>query len=362
MVPASSYPLIFFGAVLILTVLKSVRFFFTSNRSFFLERNENIALILTTILLVLFIGLRPVDPFFVDTIAYASLFELYQTGDYSVIYHSSEIAFNTLAILCAKYGNIEIFFTILAFFYFAPVAYVSARMCKSQPFATYLFFLGSFSFYSYSVNVLRNGVATSLILLMFTLVYIDKKKVLGVIVGILGILFHTAVLLPFCAIFVSLIPRHKNLPLIIWFVSIALSLTVPSLFTFLSDIIEAIIQDDRISTYTANSLGNPTGFRSDFLIYSSFPVIISLMYRRYSRDSNIIFEHLLTTYLLCNAFWIIFIRASFSDRFAYLSWFLYPLLLAYPLFNIKVFRNQGKLAAGIMLFMISFTIVSYYCL
>lgn len=329
-----------------------------SNGSFFKQKKETIGLLLTTAILVLFIGHRPVDPLFIDTVAYASLFKLYQLGDFSVIYHSSELAFNTLAVLCAKYGSLEVFFTILSLLYFAPVAYSSARMCKTQSFATFLFFLGSFSFYSYAVNGLRNGVATSLILLMFTLIYVDKKYILGTLVGILGILFHTSVLLPFCAAFVPFVIRNSNIMLVVWFSSILLSLTAPGLFSPIADIIENVTQDDRITSYTENSSvdSSSSGFRFDFLLYSAFPVFVSLIFRRLMGRNDETFERLLSVYLICNSFWVIFIRASFSNRFAYLSWFLYPLLLAYPLFNIKLFKNQGKIASLIMLAMLGFTI------
>ena len=36
------------------------------------------------------------------------------------------------------------------------------------------------------------------------------------------------------------------------------------------------------------------------------------------------------------------IRASFSNRFAYLSWFIYPLVMAYPLLRMNLWEDQDR--------------------
>ena len=64
---------------------------------------------------------------------------------------------------------------------------------------------------------------------------------------------------------------------------------------------------------------------------------------------------LLSTYCFANAFWVIFIRAAFSNRFAYLSWFLYPVLIAYPLFMLRIWHNQDKNIGLIIMAYVGFT-------
>lgn len=49
------------------------------------------------------------------------------------------------------------------------------------------------------------------------------------------------------------------------------------------------------------------------------------------------------------------IRAASSNRFAYLSWFLYGIVLAYPLLNFKIFNQQGLVIAALLLSQIIFT-------
>ena len=55
-------------------------------------------------------------------------------------------------------------------------------------------------------------------------------------------------------------------------------------------------------------------------------------------------------YILANTFWILVIRANFSDRFAYLSWFIYSAVLIYPLVtNPKIVQNSSKWVSLIIL-------------
>ena len=70
------------------------------------------------------------------------------------------------------------------------------------------------------------------------------------------------------------------------------------------------------------------------------------------------YSYLLNSYILCNSFWVMMIRASYSNRFAYLSWFLYPVVLAYPLLKFPVFETNNKQkVALILLAHTAFTII-----
>jgi hypothetical protein len=50
------------------------------------------------------------------------------------------------------------------------------------------------------------------------------------------------------------------------------------------------------------------------------------------------------------------IRSSFSNRFAYLSWFIYPLVIAYPLANLPVWKEQDQKIGVILLAYCGFTL------
>ncbi|MBQ1748645.1 MAG: EpsG family protein, partial [Bacteroidales bacterium] len=124
--------------------------------------------------------------------------------------------------------------------------------------------------------------------------------------------------------------------------------------------------EERLSSYV-NAGANvdehmlKTGFRWDFLLYSSMPVLLGwyVIFRKriYTRT----YALLLGTYMYANAFWIMIIRAPYSNRFAYLSWFLYPIALAYPMLVMPVWKKAPGLIIGIiMLGHMAFSIFMLY--
>ena len=59
--------------------------------------------------------------------------------------------------------------------------------------------------------------------------------------------------------------------------------------------------------------------------------------------------------MIANAFWILIIRANFSNRFAYLSWFLMAPVIAYPMLRYKLFPNQYRIVGLVLAFYYLFT-------
>ena len=76
-------------------------------------------------------------------------------------------------------------------------------------------------------------------------------------------------------------------------------------------------------------------------------------------NSMRVFNILATTYVLANAFWVMVIKAAFSNRFAYLSWFLYPVVLAYAVIRLHIWPDQDRKAGLILLLHAGFTIIMY---
>ena len=67
------------------------------------------------------------------------------------------------------------------------------------------------------------------------------------------------------------------------------------------------------------------------------------------------------TYIYANSFWVMMMQATYSNRFAYLSWFMLPVVLAYPCLRMNVWGNrQGKVAAKIMLAHVGFTAFMHF--
>jgi hypothetical protein len=99
------------------------------------------------------------------------------------------------------------------------------------------------------------------------------------------------------------------------------------------------------------------GFRWDFLLYSIIGVFTGMyfIYKKNFKDK--FYTHIFNVYLLTNAIWILVIRANFSNRFAYLSWFMLGLIIIYPFLKYKFFDNQHKMIGRILL---SYFLITYF--
>ena len=148
-----------------------------------------------------------------------------------------------------------------------------------------------------------------------------------------------------------------------WFLSILISLTtgnyIGSLFVdlgFDERMEEYFFSQENVKTMSQFS---SSGFRWDFLIYSSVPVFF-VWYLTIKRDfRDRMYNIIAITYILSNSFWIMVIRASFSNRFAYLSWFIYPLVIIYPLLRMNIWTYQKRYIGLILFLYSSFTFTMY---
>ena len=122
----------------------------------------------------------------------------------------------------------------------------------------------------------------------------------------------------------------------IWLFCLIISSLHINFFQFLL----ASYADEQAQGYlNPDELGNTyiTGFRFDFVLYSAVPVWIG--YKKYRNQYNSkVYWLLLNLYVLTNSIWMLCMYASYTNRIAYLSWFLYPWVLLYPFVD-----NKGNL-------------------
>ncbi len=119
--------------------------------------------------------------------------------------------------------------------------------------------------------------------------------------------------------------------------------------------------DDRLADYlTPEDANVGNSFRWDFLFHSAFAVVAGWYFIYKKKFEDKFYFQLLNTYLICNGFWILVIRADFSNRFAYLSWFMMALVIIYPFLKQNFFKNQHLLIGKIILVYFAFTYFMSY--
>lgn len=324
---------------------------------------SNAFILLLTCIVVLFIGTRPLAGAFTDMFAYTDYYLSSQMID-----TDNEPGFLFTAILGHLLGlSVESWFTLIAAIFFGCNLLASRSFDKVNGGLLYLTILVSFLTFSYSTNTIRSGMAHSVLLLGISL-YLNRKRNKLSIISIACFIFafsvHKSITLGLVCFILAYYTVGLRRCFQFWILSIFLSL-------FLGNQVASLFQglgfDDRLDKYLVadNFTGfSHTGFRWDFLLYSAIPIILGyyIAIKRGFEDKK--YSILLSTYLLANAFWVMVIRVQFSDRFAYLSWFLYPVVLSYPLLKMDIWgRKQGLYAylilTGHLLFTLFMNFVYY---
>lgn len=251
-------------------------------------------------------------------------------------YMGRETLFYAYQFFSAKIMKYQGWFILTATIYVGNYYWAARRLSKDYAFVLLLMMLCYFQFYSYGTNTIRAGLASSFVLLGIT--FVQRPVVMIALLAIASCI-HTSMLIPIAAIACAYYYRNSKVYLLIWIAAILFSYFVGTSFeAYVSD----LAQDSRGSKYLmvdASQTRYKVGFRWDFLSYSALPVIVGYYYIFMHGFRSNIYALLYNTYLLANAFWVLVIRANYTDRFAFLSWFMMPVILVYPLVTKQLYRD-----------------------
>ncbi len=360
MVPASLYHPIFLYLVLVLTIVACCRSYPMSYMVINRPRSwaSIIPPFLLCLILAIFIGGRPLSGYyFGDVYTYAHSFHLMKSG-IAIPGDEGEWVWNQFMYFCAHRMDVSQYLTIICLGYFGFTLWACQRFAPNNVWIMVLFNLAAFSFFTYGTNGIRNGLASAITLVAISYLVANKRNlVMACTLAFIAVNIHRSTSLPLLMAFASsFCIRSFKVAYTFWVLSILISLVAGSAVTSL---FAGLGFDDRVSYLQADASSevfSHTGFRWDFLLYSMMPIVLGyyIVMRRGIRNAT--YEFLLNTYTLSNAFWVMVIRANYSNRFAYLSWFMYPIVLAYPLLKMNVWdKRQGEALSLIMFMHAAFT-------
>ena len=324
--------------------------------------------ILLTIVIIYFLGLRPIYMDFVDMKMYAETYRLFAP---KMSYEWPSLSKEWLWVDVFVFFNHNDY-TVYSFFLFVEFVYVMGMLLcavlvtRNNLLMTMMFMITSFSFLPFAENGIRNGMACGLLMVGICLLTKKEKimRFLSLFLMFLAMGIHRSSMLPIVASLSSLyLIKDTKTALRFWLASIGISLVAGPL---MEQFFTALGFDDRMERYTSTdqatmeSTFSRTGFRWDFVLYSAFPVIMIWYVTLYRKFRDKTYNVIAITYLLCNAFWMMVIRAAFSNRFAYLSWFIYPLVIAYPLLRMNLWKDQDRRTSIILFFYSGFAFFMFF--
>lgn len=239
-----------------------------------------------------------------------------------------------------------VYFFITALLYLVGYLYfIHKTFAPAYRSLVFVLMIAALGFYGYGTNTIRQGLALSL----FMFVFMERKISLKLILGsLLAVLIHKSLLFVVVVNFFVLKYNRKDNFIPVWIFFLGLSIILGDSFVnFFGDFL--IDSDARMNSYLNDDFENyETGFKLNFLIYSILPIVFGWYIKRKGFEDSF-FDKIFSLYVLLNAFWLLVIRMSFTDRFAYLSWFLIPFIFIYPFSKGKSLPNQNFWIAGLML-------------
>lgn len=356
-IPVGDYTPIFNYTVLILILIA----FFQCNSGSILEEqnvksNYGIGIIFT-IILIFYMGLRPVSGVFGDTINYAAEFYTQAHSQKPFVWETKgEWLFHNLMGLYARNSDVHMFFLTVSCVYIGTLWLATKRMFAEYNYIPFLVILSMFTFWNYGVNGIRNGMAASMIILSYAL--IDKLP-LAIGLAYLATGVHSSTMLMIAAAVLAWFVKNSKLYLGAWFLCLVASFAAgTAIQTRLMALPMFSDGDDgRMNAYVsgANQAGEvivtSMTFRWDFVAYSGMAVAVGYYFIMKRKFADEYYHWLYNIYLTTNAFWLLVIRANFSNRFAQISWFVMPLVLIYPFFKERFWEDhERKLGYALLIF------------
>ncbi len=351
-IPLEYYSLLFFQLLLLIvafTYLNSLQTELTNSRSL---QFTNYFGRFVVLVVILYLGLRPISFAFGDMGVYNIEFKKYVAG--ASFDARKDLLFEGMKYFFAKYLTAKSFFFTCAFFYVYLLYLATKKMFKDYWFYAFLMLIVAFTFWAYGSNGIRNGLATS----VFVYALSRDKKYAVYILLLISYFIHKGMFIPIFGFIVASNFSNIKWYLFAWFSAIPLALFFGGFWH--SFFLGLGMGEDKLDTYLGSfdqvnaGVELVVGFRWDFLIYSFSGVFAGWYFIIKKGFNDVFYTKLFNIYLMANALWILVIRANYSNRFAFLSWFLLGLVILYPLLKSRIVTNQHAVIVRIILVFFAF--------
>ncbi len=324
------------------------------------ERENLVGGLLLCIVMIAFIGWRPATYDFGDTGNYALYWDVLAVWR-GFDWGTSNILFDNMFNFMACNGfSIRFFIVFISIIYYGGMYISCVKLFPNHVVLSFLVCLAAFSCFTYGTNGIKAGAASSLFLL--ALAYRDFLPV-SILFLLLSWGFHHSMQMPVAAYVLTLFFKNEKWFFYGWLFCLVMSAGHVSffqnLFAGMSDSSGANYLDE------GDAYNTVKGFRIDFVVYSAMPVIMGYYVKFKYKLMDELYDSMLNMYLCTNGIWMLCMYANFTNRIAYLSWFMYPVLLLYPCFQIEnmahpLVENRNKIIWGHLGFTLFMTIVYYH--
>lgn len=354
MIDATLYQPIYLIVVSLLTLIVGRKYNYYTALYKPLKREGDVSCGILIILLTLFIGYRPLSIVFTDMGHYSEIYERFLHGrTFEFTLQQENKIFDNLFVWWGsnRWGYTS-FFVFIATIYFVGTYMGIRRLFPHHRLAAYLVFLAAFSTFSFGTNGIKAGSAAALFI--WGLGYRDDlKKCVPFLVLSWG--FHHSMILPIGAFVLTSFLKNPKWYYWGWFFCFLIALFHISFFAG----IFTGLSDEKGTIYLEGALddGLKRGFRLDFILYSAVPILFGYILEMKKKVKvSAMYQNLIHLYICINGIWMLCMYATYTNRIAYLSWFLYPIVLIYPFLYENWGPNKYVMFKNVMYGQLAFTL------
>lgn len=353
MIPAALYQYVYLLVVTLMTLFAMSSY---GRWGRLLNRNgaSQAMAFLLLLVVVLFVGTRPVSgKYFVDMAGYYASYENNFGVPFFFNWDTENLIWDNLFLWMASAGiPFWMWLLLVAAAYFGLMFFACKRLYGRDVLLAFVTYLGAFSTFSYGTNGMKAGVAASLFLV--AMAYRDKLWI-SVPIALLTYGIHHSMVMVIAAYFLVLMVKNPKYYFWGWMTCVIIAaLHITAFQTFFAG-----FTDEHGAEYllaTSQNTEAHIGFRPDFILYSAVPVWLGyVMLNKYGFRS-VTYSFLLRLYITTNSLWMLCMYASFNNRIAYLSWFMYPVVLLYPFISREKNQLQGKYLRWVVYGHLGFTL------
>lgn len=295
---------------------------------------------LTVILLIVFFGTFPYE-YAADRLRYVR-----ELTNLTTTYKGDPVWW-FYTMVCGKFLSGYAWLILTAAIYVLGFYYYSKEKHEGLACVMMMGFLGFLFFKAYAVNTMRAGIASAIIFYALTLY--EKNLKVFLLLLFVAINTHFSVTLTVAALLLSRYYQNTRIYFFFWVLCVPISYFSGTYFQQLFEPFLADYSEKATGYLIQADQRYKSGFRWDFVFYSVMPVVMGYYYIFKKQIEDTFYLNIFNSYLIANAFWILVIRANFSDRMAYLSWMFVPILLLYPVLKYEVWERQNVKIACILI-------------
>lgn len=316
------------------------------------------------VLLTFYIGFRsPTSQIFGDTYAYTRWYNNVIGDIFIWDWNVQNFLFiNVMLWMSSVRIPVEFFYVFVAFLYFGGIWLCCRKIFPEDTLTTFVIYLAAFSTYAAGVNGLKAGAAASMFLVSISM-HENNQKIWSFVFLFFSLGMHHAMLMPITAFFICCFIKNPKFYAAFWiicFIMAALHVTFfQNLFVGFGEDI-----DEKVVGYLAGEgnafMKQKTGFRIDFILYSFLPILVGWVAVFKKNIKSEAYFFLLNLYTFINGIWMLCMYALFTNRIAYLSWLMYPIVLIYPFLKEKWGPGQYKTFKWVAYGHLAFTLFMYF--